>query len=366
MLTGRVFRWTVALLAVSTAVWLACGEDGPTGTGGGGGVGGGSNLTIPAGTYSFQLVAWVCGAPDTVLEFSDSEVICSAEVVDAFLDFECPIKISRNTLTLDCTLQEEASPGCTVTSVLNGSGTKLGDNYEISGTITSTASPNGCYTDGCFQFEAAIMRIGDAPSACQYADASTVELNVGGGPFSGSRTLDAAGLASTNVSAVSFDVFAFYSDSPPVRTAASYTSLGLTFSTPFTEPASLPQTFPVMAQAPGAQQRAGGESSAAGVDVVLLSYTESRDNPFYSFYADSVLSGSLTINELSPEYIAGTMNLNLRGLEYVGEIPNVTTRSLAGGYFVRGQPFLLTAGESSHAEKTLVAVLRRGFHLAPE
>ena len=176
-----------------------------------------------------------------------------------------------------------------------------------------------------------LTKTGAAPAGCTYADVGTIALTVAGGPLAGKHVMDASGTGSDNGGGViSFTFGGLWPPQPPTAAAAIgglSTSISMNVYTPPISPQALPVTLPATILVGRASS-----ATAGGVDTALLGYNEISGTT--SFNATSVASGTVTINALSVEQIAGTMSLVLDGTQYDNGTPSSSQRTISGGYFV--------------------------------
>jgi hypothetical protein len=141
----------------------SCDDDG-TSPGGGGPTA--STLVIPAGEYGFSLVILECTSLDTLDANQGTFVACEPDTSDDFIGFPCPVRRVGNLLSVDCTVTQEATPGCNQTFDIAGRGVTSGAHWELSGRITVVDSPGNCAGGSlCGEFVLELDRLGD-PSAC--------------------------------------------------------------------------------------------------------------------------------------------------------------------------------------------------------
>ena len=318
--------------ALALAMGTGCGDDAsPTGNGGTGS----TTLSIPAGSYAATGEFFVCGEQFPYDSLTDTLAYCSSEIFDDFFGYDCAIKRNGNALSLSCERTEDRGGGCTETVKINVKGTVTGSRYELSGTFEYSDNPADCW-DGayCDSLHLVFERLGNAPTACTYADENTVNLTVAGGPQAGKHILNAFGSSNPSGGSYAFS-FSANSGSPvaaPIDPAAGGgegPSIYMSAQTSYIDPQTLPATLTVVVLPPG--ERA---AAAAGGPEVTLSYYEYSSTA--SFSAESVVSGNFVVHELDGDHIAGTLNVTVGGTAYNAANPGgvAAQRTLTGGYFV--------------------------------
>ncbi|HEX5131746.1 MAG TPA: hypothetical protein VFX92_04565 [Candidatus Krumholzibacteria bacterium] len=336
------------LAALLAALAVGCGDSNDSPTGGGGG--GGSTLSLAAGTYQVQGAFFNCGETTPRETATDSLVACKTQLVDEFFAVNCPVKRNGNQLSVVCTDTREVYTGCSETVKVDVHGTVTGDVYELAGTIERSDNPADCW-DGasCDSIHVVLTRVGGAPSGCTYADAGTLDLTIVGGPRAGRHTLDAYGSGNDSGGLIAFNFYANEGTGVPIATspaspATGVSSLSLYATTDYINPATLPATLPVTVTPPGANTNA-----TAGGPAVYLSYTEYGETAQY--FAESVVSGSFVVHEISVDHLAGTLNVVVSGTQYNNGTPTPgQQRTLSGGYFVTGGTLTQAPGSNIIAQ----------------
>jgi hypothetical protein len=314
-------------VAIASGVFLAgCGDDGPTSPGGGPGTG----TPIAAGLYDLLLEQWACGTTDTLSTLLTG-IQCSTFSFDELFELDCPVTITNNMFTIDCTTNE-TDPGCTWTERVQATGTLSGDTWTVNGTVTiSNENPAGCATDPpCFNVRVVVTRTGPAPTACNYADVNTVDATVTGGPFAGKTAFEVGGSATGTGGIYSWSIFGSASsktsDGAPDR-VQNFASLNIGLTD--IDVSALPATFTVAVVGGGIQALPSGS----------VSYADQTTAGAY--FLSTGGTGSITVNEASAAHIAGTINsLTINGQQYPagGGAPTSASRTLTGGFFVQGAP----------------------------
>jgi hypothetical protein len=341
---------TLALTAMA-----GCGDDdSPTGGDGGGS----SALSFNAGTYALSGEFLPCGE-QVPFDFAvDTLTFCQKETTDDFFGYDCPVRRTGNTLSLDCVRTFERSSGCMETVRITATGTVTDDHYELFATFEYSDDPAGCWDDSyCDSLYLTVDRISGVPTACAYADENTVALSVVGGPQAGSHTLFAFGNGSQSGPNVAYS----FNASTSIVAARDRAATGegatifLSANTSYLDPESLPATLPVIVQVP----LASAATAAGGPEVLLTYYEQNLGN---QFFAESVVTGNFVVHEIDLSHIAGTLAVTVAGTEYNNEFPEGTPaqRTLTGGYYVTGNES--TARSESG---TLSSALTRLFERRP-
>jgi hypothetical protein len=329
----RVFSAGIVALILALAVGCSKDDDKPTGPGT---PSGDSAANLPAGRYVIDEAIWECGAPDTS-EHTDSELICATISVSEFSGGGCPVQVNGNEYSWSCEV-DGAWGDCEFTVRLEATGSRDGDTWTVRQAYEITAdSPAGCFggEGDCGLFLTTLTRIGDAPGGCAYAEPNTIELTIQDGPYAGEYELSAGGGATSSGSAISYSLSASMRIYEP---EISDVSFRLGFTTPLVDPASVPVTLAV---AMGSGDpfvfivERSGQPEAAIADF----YAETGYPPLddYSFVAESVESGTFTVNELSEVEIAGKFNVVFWGTDNYGGREQA---HVSGSYFIDNEPSL--------------------------
>lgn len=329
-------QWLVVVVLVVGVFSLSiygCGEDDPAGPGGGGGSGGGAQLA--AGTFNTTLAIWECGMTDT-LKISLEQVLCSDFTFDELFELDCPVNITNNSFSVDCTSMED-NGFCSYTERIQLEGVKVGDTWTITGSImVSDENPANCSFDpACSNVILVVEMVGGVPSACTYAEANTIEATIVGGPLAGSTDFETDGFGSGSGGIFSWNFFGFAGvDGGIVLTqrASSFNFANISVNLVDIDINSLPATFSVTVT--------GAVFSSGALPTGFASYYDQTTAGDF-FFGDSG-TGSITVNEVSDTHIAGTINsLSISGMTSPsgGGTPTPDTRSLSGGFHVRANGF---------------------------
>jgi hypothetical protein len=320
-------KWLLGIvlaLAASALVLQGCGSDSPTGPGGGTP---GSGTKVSAGVYDITFKVWTCGMMDTTTQV-ETATFCSDFGLEVPLELDCPITISNNSFTVDCTSTRDDG-FCSYTERVQATGTYSGTTWTITGTRNITnENPSECSGEAaCQSAIVTITRTGDAPAACSYADENTVDATITGGPFAGNTTLDASGFVTNIGGLYSWTIFGGAATGFAAKRDNDIANIAnLNLNLVEIDPQGLPTTFDVTVTG-------GGVSRAALANGTVSYYDQTTSGTI--FYSVSG-SGSITVNEVSGTYIAGRINsLTINGQEYVlGGMPTAATRTISGGFYV--------------------------------
>ena len=353
----------VAALVALVPFAIGCGSDDPSGPGGGGGGGGGDKDLAP-GMYQVTFDTSICPVPGSGHEATGggpsvfTVVLCDDASWEELLDIDCNgVDVVGDNLTIDCSYTD-SDGGCTTTYRIQGSGSKSGNTWTLNGTQTITSeTPQGCSgNNACEQAMITVELIqSGAPTACSYADAMTVENTVGGGPNPGKFVMRAGGQSTPQGNNTWFWGFGGYYNSS--ETAKSNRNLSsLDFVTPLIDGTSLPATFPLAAQ---------GFAKASAGDPVFMSYYEQLLSGS-SFFSESVDQGTITINEVSDDHIAGTYSCTVSGTQFTPPSTSVPgSRTLSGGFFViGGEQFKSSFTVDYVSDKPLWPGLSKAFEMS--
>ena len=351
-----LFR-TMALTAVLALVAFGgcSSDDDPAAPPGGGGS---PAFSLPAGTYNVTFDIKDC-AGGLIQDESALEIWCKAEVIDELPgDLDCsPTPVGTDSMTIDCsgTVNEG---GCSFSWTATGGGKKVGDTWTLSFRLeTMNEAPPGCSGIGAACVDAVISAemVAGPPTACTYADINTFESTVSGGPMDGKVPFD-IGFAnhSTQPGGEQWSFFGFYSTGDILTAQATAGGFGQSYNfsvdlSPI-DPKALPVTVPVTITT-------GGGNSATGNGNTATYNEYDYDTGFN--YSSTGGDGSLTVNEISSQYIAGTMQLNVQGMSYSGPgaaSQEITTRSVSGGFYVDTRTM-----DQDRASASLAAQLSRSM-----
>lgn len=325
---------TIALMAVvALAAVGGCSSDDETPSGPGGG--GSGAFSLPAGTYDTSIDLQTCsGVP--VQQSSSTEIWCKNEVIDELPGgLGCtPTKVNADSVTVNCSGTANDG-GCSFDWTATGSGSRSGDMWTLNVHVeVSNQNPPACFNDStCFDMVLSADRIDDVPSACSYADIDRFEATVTGGPNAGKVPFYMFGSAFSDVSGIQWSASGGYPESILIRTAAqqSIDSWDFGFNLLSIDPKSLPVTVDVTAGI------LGQASAGVGNSVYYGEYNAQMDQYGYA----SGGGGTMTVQEMSDAYIAGTIDLNLMVTTYTGPIATsaqeTTPRGVSGGFFIRNQ-----------------------------
>ena len=324
----------VAVFALSTT---GCGSDDPAGPGGGGGGGGTVGSKIAAGVYDITLSQWTCGMTDTATAMLE-QVACADFTFDELFELSCPVVISNNSFTIDCTFNEDDG-FCSYTQRVQATGTLVGNTWTITGTVTTTnENPPGCSGEApCYNVRVVVEMVSGTPSACTYADANTVEATVSGGPLAGNTDFVAMGSSFGGPGAYSWSIFAGAGTGfTPKQGSAALNSANLALELQDLDENSLPATFTIAVTGGGASSSSPLARSSSLLPSGSAYYYDQTTAGAY-FYSTGG-TGSITVNEVSDNHIAGTINsLAIQGMTMPagGGTPTPGTRSITGGFHVR-------------------------------
>jgi hypothetical protein len=330
MFKKQWFAVAVLVAATFSLSIYGCSDDAPASPGNGGG---GVGSKIAAGVYDVTLSQWTCSMTDTVTVTLE-EVTCSDASFDELLDLDCPVNITNDSFTIDCTSTEDDG-GCSYTERVQATGTKVGNTWTIMGTINiSNQNPPNCSDEpDCANVMVVIDMVSGPPSACTYAGANSIEATIVGGPLAGSTDFQTFGTGDGVGDVFTWNFFggAGSGFNPVQQKAASPANLAnINVNLADIDVSSLPATFSVSV--------VGGEvsSSSSALPTGSASYFDETTAGSYFFSTGG--SGSITVNEVSETHIAGTINsLSIDGQETPvgGGQPTPATRSLSGGFHVR-------------------------------
>ncbi len=321
-----------ALVALGlTLVVVSCSSDSTTTPGNGNAS---QTLTLAPGVYILDGTIVDCATMNPIQSEHQTVPICVSDPVETFFGFSCPIKRTGNTLSISCDLTNDVYAGCTVTTTIRGNGTVSGTIYKLSGTIDFTDEPVACADSTiCWAFDLEFDKVDGAPSGCAYADVGTIALQVAGGSQPGKHILRATGGgANQGAGTISFGFSGTDSNVPLSALApatSSDASVAINVAIPPIDPQTLPQTLPIEINLGATTASSGG---AGSVNTAVLTYNEVDATNY--FYATGVTSGSITVNELALNHIAGRMSMVLTGTQYTGGTPSQEQRTIAGGYFI--------------------------------
>jgi hypothetical protein len=254
---------------------------------------------------------------------------CSDFSLDELFELECPVTISNGTFSIDCTSNVD-NGGCTYTEHVVATGTYSGTTLTVEATVTVTnENPAGCSGEpACAGVSAVIERVGDAPSACNYAEANTIEATVSGGPFNGNAVFQAFGFVSGIPGNYNWSISAGANTSfAAKRPVGILNQANLDLQLQALDENALPATFDITVQGVG-------KPAGTAADGIASYFDQTTEGAY--FYSTGG-SGSITVQEVSGSHIAGTINsLNIEGMEYVlgGGDPVSATRTLSGGFYV--------------------------------
>jgi hypothetical protein len=322
----RPFALVILGLTMSLS---SCGSDSTTTPGGGSAA---KTFALSPGMYTLDASVVDCTTMAPIMGEHQIMPVCVSDPVTDLFGFACPVKQSGNKLSVSCDLSQEVTPGCTQMTKIRGTGTSSSSVTTLSGTIEFSDSPLGCAdSTQCWAFDVTLTKTGAAPPGCTYADVGTIALTVTGGPLAGKHIMGAGGSGSDNGGgAISFNFSGLWPPQPPTAAAAAgelLTSISMNVGTPPISPQTLPVTLPatiVLGKA--------SSSTAGGVDTALIGYYEASGAT--TFTATSVASGTVTINVLAVEQIAGRMSLVLDGTQNDNGTPSPSQRTISGGFFV--------------------------------
>ena len=336
----------VLVMATFSLSISSCSDDDPAGPGGGGG-GGGVGSKMAAGVYNVTLSEWTCGMTDT-MTVTLQEVICSEFSFDELFELDCPVIITNDSFSIDCTSTEDDN-GCSYTERAQVTGTKVGNIWTIMGTITiSNENPANCSNDpACANVMVVIEMVSAPPSACTFAGVNLIEATVVGGPLAGNTDFETFGAGSGAGGIYMWDFSGAAGSFIPTQLQAVLSSnlANLNVTLNDVDANSLPATFSVSVMGGGAQASpalSGAKSSSTLPSGFALYYDQTTAGA--SFFSTGG-SGSITVNEVSDTHIAGTINsLSIDGMltPAGGGTPTPATRSLSGGFHVRSDSFAAT------------------------
>jgi hypothetical protein len=319
-----LFRPAALAAASMIALLTACGDDDPTG--------GGSiarMLSLPVGTYRVSTEYLGCdGSPG--LTSGSNVVVCRTETLEDFMGVAgCPVEREGNALRIDCQSTIDHADGCTETVRMRFTGSVSGNEYELHGSIRVSDNPADCW-DGsyCDSVRTRLVRTGNAPGGCDYADVNEIALSVNDGPLAGKHVLATFGLPSGSGDAIAWTFSGYEWSSATVRSGAPPAGdppLFVSINTTLLNPADLPITLPVYVAAFQRRAAAGGPEAF----IIYNEYSES-----HRFFATDVTGGSLVVHHLGPDVIAGTLDLKLSGtMERSGGV-TTAMRDISGGFHV--------------------------------
>jgi len=340
-------QWFVVAVLVAATFSLAiysCSDDDPAAPGNGGN--GVTGTKVAAGVYDMTFSQWTCGMTDT-MTVTLEQVACSDIGLDELLELECPVTVANDAFDVDCTSTVD-NGFCSYTEQVQVTGTKVGDTWTITGTVTiSNQDPADCSREpDCADVMAVIDMVSGPPSACTYADANLIEATVVGGPLAGSTDFQTGGSGSGAGGIFAWNFFGGAgSGFDPVQ---QMVALPANLANIFVNLAainvnSLPATFSVSVVGDGVS------SPSSALQTGSVSYSDQTTAGAYFFGTGG--SGLITVNEVSDTHIAGTINsLSIDGqtIPAGGGTPTPATRSLSGGFHVRASGIDLSTTESAH------------------
>ena len=324
---------TMALVAIVALVAFGgCSDDDPAAPPGGGG--GSSGLTLPAGVYNTSVVVTTCsGTP--VINDGSTETWCSSELVDELppgLDCSTTV-VNADSVTVNCSGTDDVGGGCTISWTAIGSGTRVGDTWTLNVRVeVSNQNPPDCFNDStCLDMVLTAEKIEDPPTACAYADANTFNSTITGGPMAGKVPFIMGGGSSSGPGGIVWSFGGSYPEQ--IFIAASSAGLAQGWSIGFDlnaiDPKSLPFTANIFASS--------GQANSAGQGDGFVYYNESDPDTGHNAFASGG-GGTVTVQEISNQHIAGTISLDILVTTYTGPqasaAQETSPRTISGGFFI--------------------------------
>lgn len=133
-------------------------------------------FTVPAawsGIWTEELVGFDCDTDEEIFSESFTDTICAGDPVylggDSEITYQCTGSISDTEIDVECSWTMEIFEGCTATFVASMLGTRTGDSYEATSTLTITYVGEGAcdfVEDSCTREESTGTRIAPQPAVC--------------------------------------------------------------------------------------------------------------------------------------------------------------------------------------------------------
>ena len=100
--------------------------------------------TIPdawSGVWDFQQNDYDCDTNDLLDTYSDTDTLCTGEVIDPGAEISCTGSTGDTSIDIDCSGKFEIDEGCSVTIGFSFSGTRNGDTANITTTVSQEFTP---------------------------------------------------------------------------------------------------------------------------------------------------------------------------------------------------------------------------------
>jgi len=322
----------MVITAVVTMVALGgCSDDDPAAPPGGGN----SGFSLPAGEYRTSYAEGDCSAP-LGPGTSSTEFWCSDEILDEIGDYSCkPTVVNADTILIDCSGTEVVGDTCTINWTATGLGWREGSKWTLDVQVEFEDNPDGCYPGAaCIHIVMSAERVGDPPSACNYADLNTFNSTIGGGPMAGRVPFIMRGSSFSTENGLQWYLAGIYPEPDYFQGSSTVQREGWLIE--FFLPPIDRESLPFEAHVVGISDRANSAAQSSG----SVYYGENNGKEYRAYSSGG--GGTVTVQEISTTHIAGTISLDIEVTESTGPRTSAAqdplSRTITGGFYVEPPP----------------------------